>query len=478
MYIFQKACHDDCPPFTSKYDNGFIKYCAYRPLQDLKCTHSMCSPKYPFCFDGNCLLSCPEYTVSYNGSCLMECPKEFPFITSTCDGVCYYGEKACLKSCPSSRSYIFRSSHLQQCLLDCPTCTAINGRFCDLTCPDDRPFLFNRSCFEKCPPSDPFITVSISDFNKIFACTRACPFETALYENVCVSVCPNGTILDESLQRRCVEKYGNMRPYINISLWKKRSIYFQQCMTNCPYGKYSIAEDTSTKCVTDCPLNFYLLNNTCLNECPRSFPLKYTKVLHGRKETICVQNCPDETFIHNNTCHVHCPKSLVHYASVCRPECTHPLPFMLQFNRSCTAECPSGLLRHNFSCVEKCPEEAFYVENQTCVASCANHASLSQVTDFGNKCINSETCIYDTLLMKDSKSCVSVCPRGTHIIVKNTCVDISECDDMYLNTLQGYRCFENCPNTQYADGRTCVARCSSNKMTMERLCIYKCFVVM
>ena len=165
----------------------------------------------------------------------------------------------------------------------------------------------------------------------------------------------------------------------------------------------------------------------------------------------------------------------MHYLSECVQECIHPLPFLLQSNRTCTAECPPGLIRHNFSCVEKCPKEARYVENQTCVANCADQNSLSLVTIVGYRCIISETCINETILMKDSRFCVSICPNESHIIVKNACANISDCRDVYVDTKQGYKCSKSCPDTLYTNGRRCVNRCPPNKMIMDRNCTDMCF---
>ncbi|XP_022294408.2 uncharacterized protein LOC111104636 [Crassostrea virginica] len=475
MFIFQQSCVVDCPQFTSKYDNGFIKYCFNRALQDLKCAERMCSPIYPFCFNGNCLLSCPEYTVSYNGSCLMDCPEKSPFLTASCDGVCYKGGKICSKSCPSSHPFVFRSPHIQHCLRQCPNYTAINGRFCNLSCPVDRPFLFNGSCLMKCPSSDPLITVSISAFNKNFLCTKMCPDDTASYRNVCVTVCPNGTILDVGSQKKCLEKCGKTRQYIYTSPMERNSIYYRQCFTKCPSWEYSLTVNATNICVKDCPLNFSAHNNTCLRKCPALYPLRYNNMVRGHVTAVCVQTCPNGTFNYNNTCLVQCPKPLVQYTSVCRPECIHPLPFLLQSNRTCTAECPSELLRYNFSCVEKCPGHTLYIENQTCVTRCANLESLSLDTNLGHICVNSQTCDNETILMKDSKLCVRVCTRNTHIILKNVCVNISECLGVYIDTKKGNTCLEKCPTTLYTNGRRCVSRCPPNKMIMDRNCTDKCF---
>lgn len=111
-YIFQQTCLDDCPHFTSKIDNGFIKYCTNPSIDELECPSEFCFHDDPYCYNGNCLPSCPEYTVSHNGSCLMSCPNDSPYLTASCEGVCYTETKFCFETCPSSHPYVFRSPKL------------------------------------------------------------------------------------------------------------------------------------------------------------------------------------------------------------------------------------------------------------------------------------------------------------------------------------------------------------------------------
>lgn len=479
QYLSQQACLQDCPPFTSKIDNGFIKYCKNPSINELECPREFCDTKYPYCFEGNCVRSCPEYTVSHNGLCLMDCPKDLPFITASCEGVCYNGAKFCSKTCPNSNPYIFSSLKLQHCLVECPNYTAIYGRFCRLSCPVDNHFLFNKTCLEKCPYTHPMIVIQTSPFNQIFTCTTKCPKDTASYRNVCVSICPKGTILVHGVQ--CLERCENNRPFIITSPSKKNSIYYRQCVSSCPLGKYSINKNNAFECVSKCPPYFSLYNNTCLEKCPYSFPM--TKLpTNETHEPVCVKHCPNNMFnfrfdFNHNLCVEYCPPPHVHYMLNCSSKCRKPLPFILKANNTCVASCPAGFVRNNYTCIDKCPEHAQFIENRTCVDYCANRNSLSIVTSIGKTCINSETCDNETMLLKGTKTCITVCPRKTHFISKDVCTNISECPDTHVlqETNRGYHCQEKCPDVFYKDGRICVTQCPGNKFIMDRNCTNTCF---
>lgn len=475
IHVFQQACLKECPQFTSEIDNGFIKYCINPTINELECPREFCNPKYPNCFNGNCVKSCPEYTVSHNGSCLMNCPKDSPYITASCDGVCYTGAKFCSKACPNSHQYIFSSLKLQHCLVECPNYTAIDGKFCRLSCPVDYPLLFNQTCLEKCPDTHPMIILKISPFNRIFTCTTKCSIYTASYRNVCVSVCPNGTFLDNSVQ--CVERCGNKRPFINTTPPERKSIYYQQCLSSCPLGKYSMKINATFECVSKCPSNFSLYNNSCILKCPLSHPMKKITTSNGIKITVCVKSCPDDMFTHGNLCIYHCPRPLVHYMSKCLSDCRKPLSFVLKFNRTCIAGCPFAFVRFNNTCIEKCPEHVESIENGTCVDHCANTNSLSVVTKIGKTCINSETCTNETVLMKETKTCILVCPRKTHAIIKEVCANINECPKTHVlqDTERGYQCQRNCSSDLYKNGMLCVSQCPDNKFIMDRNCTDTCF---
>lgn len=476
QYIFQQACLQDCPPFTSKNDNGFIKYCKYPAINELECPSEFCNPKYPFCFKENCLSSCPEYTVSHNGSCLMDCPKESPYLTATCDGVCYTGAKFCSKTCPSSHPYIFSSLKLRHCLVECPDYTVLDKRFCRLSCPVDHPFLFGKTCLEKCPDTHPMIVFQTSPFNQIFTCRTECPKDNASFRNVCVSICPKGTFLDNGVQ--CVDKCGDIRPFMTTIPSKRKSIYFQQCVSRCPLGKYSINRNATFECVSKCPSNFSLYNNSCVPKCPLTHPMKKKTNINILKTTICVKSCPKDMFTHEKECIFQCPTPLVHYMSKCLPECQKPLPIILKVNRTCFAACPVGFVKYNNTCIDKCPKHVQFIENGTCVDHCASKNSLSIVTNIGKTCIYSATCTNETMLIKGTTTCTLVCPRKTHAIIKDVCTNnIGECHENYVlqDTNRGLHCQEKCSDAFYKNGKMCVTQCPVNKFIMDRNCSDACF---
>lgn len=425
-YIFQQTCLDDCPHFTSKIDNGFIKYCTNPSIDELECPSEFCFHDDPYCFNGNCLPSCPEYTVSHNGSCLMSCPNDSPYLTASCEGVCYTETKFCFETCPSSHPYVFSSPKLKHCLVECPSYTAIDGRFCRLSCPDDLPYLFNKTCLEKCPKTHPMISIQTSAFNKMFTCTTYCPKDSASFRNVCVPVCPNGTYFD-GLRKKCVKRCGSMRPFIDTTPADRRSIFYQECVSNCPLGKYSLIEKT--------------------------------------------------TLNHRFECVFQCPTPLVHYISKCLPKCYKPRPFILQLNRTCVSSCPMGFTGYNYTCIERCPEHALYIENGTCVSHCANTDSIYILTNIGRKCLSSNFCTNETMLIKGTKTCIQICPRNTHAIIRNVCTKKSECleTNVLQDTNHGYQCQEKCLKGFFRNGNLCVPQCPTNTFIIGKNCTDTCF---
>lgn len=478
QFVFRERCYEDCPKFTSKTDNGFIKYCSSQiALGNLECPDFMCTQRYPYCFNGNCLSSCPEYTVGYNRSCLMKCPTEAPFVTAySCEGVCYSGDKSCSETCPNSHPYTFQSLHIQHCLSECPDFTRIKGNCCALSCSSDFPLLFNRSCSEKCPITHPFIYLKNTQYNQIFTCVEKCPDQMASYRNVCVSVCPNNTYLEEGAYMKCVEKCGDARPFISVRPVYKKSIYYKECISSCPAGQYALSENIDKICVNVCPQNFSIYNNTCLSKCPKQYPLRNTLSIHGRHTFTCVNECLHDTFNHENMCLTHCPSQLVHYLSNCTSKCLDNYPFLLKHNRTCVHACPRNYVYNENVCDDICPENKSFIEKRTCVVQCSNRHSLHKVSTSGKLCLNSGICPNETFLLNKTNKCISECPRKTHVLINNLCTNISECPmpSFFLDTKYGYRCIQKCSTALFTNGRNCVSQCPENSVVMERNCTEKC----
>ncbi|XP_062617195.1 proprotein convertase subtilisin/kexin type 5-like [Saccostrea cucullata] len=477
QYVFKGRCIEDCPSFSPKTDNGFIKYCNNSAINDLECPAFMCNKNYQYCFDGNCLSSCPEYTVGFNHSCLMECPKEAPFLTSfSCRGVCYSGVKSCFRSCPKSHPFVFHSPKITHCLNECPDFTAINQNSCNLSCPVYLPVLFNRSCLQSCPATHPFIDIKISTFNKIFICTDICPEEMASYRNVCVSVCPNGTYLDNGGDKTCIEKCEDARPFIYTTAAQQNTIYYQQCLSKCPSGKYGYALPEKKMCVSECPKEYSIFNSTCLSRCPYSSPLRNSLNTDGRNRYVCVKHCPRNTFKYDNMCFHLCPSNLVHYLSNCSSKCLGSKPFLLRQNRTCVSECPLKYLYNGRICDDKCPGYISYIENRTCVVQCTKRSNLYKESTIGKECISSDICPNNTMLLKGTKECKIYCPKETHVVIDNICTNMSEClkSFFFQASKSGNLCTEKCPQNLLSNGRHCVSRCPGNKVINERNCTDEC----
>ncbi|XP_061176444.1 balbiani ring protein 3-like [Saccostrea echinata] len=393
-----------------------------------------------------------------------------------CRGVCYTGGKSCSRSCPKSHPFVFHSPKITHCLHECPDFTAINQNSCNLSCPIDFSLLFNRSCLQKCPATHPFIAVRISSFNKIFICTDRCPEEMASYRNVCISVCPNGTYLDNGRYKKCLEKCEDTRPFIYTTTALRNSIYYQQCLSNCPSGKYRYALHEKNVCVSECPKEYSIFNGTCLSKCPYSYPLKNSLGINGNNRYVCVKHCPRNTFKYDKKCFRLCPSNLVHYLSNCSSKCLGSYPFLLRHNRTCLSECPLKYLYNGRICDDKCSENVSYIENRTCTAQCSNRSMLYKESVIGKECVNLDTCPNETMLLKGTRECIDICPKETHVVINNICTKISECLNSFVfqPTNQGNLCTEKCPQNLLSNGRHCVSRCPGNKVIIEKNCTDEC----
>lgn len=80
--------------------------------------------------------------------------------------------------------------------------------------------------------------------------------------------------------------------------------------------------------------------------------------------------------------------------------------------------------------------------------------------------------------MKGTTTCIKVCPRKTHAIIKDVCTNnINECFETHVlqDTNRGLHCQEKCSDTFYKNGKMCVTQCPVNKFIMDRNCSDACF---
>ncbi|XP_061179035.1 proprotein convertase subtilisin/kexin type 5-like [Saccostrea echinata] len=408
----------------------------------------------------------------------MNCPKEAPYMTAySCDGVCYSGKKSCSVTCPKSHPFVFHSRDIKHCLRECPDFTAVNGYSCDTMCPHGLPLLFNRSCRKECPTTYPLMYLKTSSFNRIWVCTKQCQPDMASFKNVCVSVCPNNTYLDKVENKKCVEKCGILRPFVNENPVFKSTIYHKQCLVRCPAEKYALYLSSISQCVKECPKNFYLFNYTCLSQCPESHPYKSVMSLKENQTLFCVEYCKENEFLYNDTCYSQCPEGLVHYLSTCKEQCFGSFPFLYKHNRTCVRECSDGYVLNRNICDEKCPEDAFYVDNRICGSNCNNNNSLYVVSDIGNVCMDSDTCPKETVLLEGTKKCIQMCPIKTHILIDNVCSNVNKCpNSSYFieDPTNGYRCTARCPFSFLINGRHCVRWCPRNMVIVDDTCVDNC----
>ena len=310
----------------------------------------------------------------------------------------------CTKECPSPYSSYFSDKSVD--INDVSKCV--------MNCPKGKPYNDLRTCVKQCPVSGNKFHIE-GEVN----CRYSCLEGTKIYNNTCISICPEGKFLDYN-GVNCIDKcVGNYLYYIEG---------VNQCIRQCPIKEGYFIEDY--KCVTSCGKNKPYLN-----------------------ETFCQENCTD--FIEeyaNNRCVKSCPKDHPFYRvdnenenekKYCMRDCELSFP-----NGQCTSQCNNTYNHINYengTCLTKCPD--FYVkstENVTCYKNCPSDFPYYNLS---------------------TKECTQKCDDGFYInITNNECIE--KCDLKIFNDSDKLYCLEDCNDLGlFSFGENiCVRDCSSNNM--------------
>lgn len=386
-------------------------------LQDGICK-ATCDDKYYYNANKICE-ECPNYVNRFNNTCVDTC--EYPTFLSlnnpnTCDNGCDYSEY----------SIVYQNgTHFCGSLSDCNSVTLIVDEI-------------NILCYE-CNNGN---VIDISE-----NCVSGCPTGYTLdtQSNHCVSDCKNSESFYDPLTNGCEIDCSDPSYY--------KDMLTRVCIENAFTGSISYVINYTTKEAYRCSKIYYNLDtNTCVDDC--SSNLLY-------ESYFCVVTCPESYIEVSGACNPCDSTELYVYNNVCQTEC----PINTYTSGYKCLECPSGEFIYANQCVTDCPlglgvEDLYncdtcttnpYIDNNYCVATCANFAENSYCVD---ECSSGKG-IYTTSIecvtcdngdKKDpDQNCVASCSSGLGTVLSSIdCVDCS-IEGIYKYLFDD-ECLINCPN--------------------------------
>lgn len=387
-------------------DNKCLVNCPDGTTAEQDVSECVPCPKYcKICLVGQCSV-CEDGFDLVNGNCVSKCPDGTTRIN---DGSCAPCATHCVHCPPNDRSIC------NEC--DALTVRNTNGQ-CVFEC-DDGQFVNDKSQCKNCE-------THCDQCNDSLTCTK-CDTGFYLYNNDCVSPCPNGTYENGSVCSPCDQD-------LNCKTCEVEN----QCIT-CPAGTWLNSEK---KCVKDCAANEYKTDSSCI-PCSEN--------CETCNSTGCVQ-CQDGYYFKDGICVSDCGDGYTSISSICHP-CTVNSCGKCDPDPSICVVCKKPKVNLNGICVLVCPASSF-ASNDICIP-CTNHCV---------KCDNTDTCIEcDAGYALDSnKKCVIECGDNQYKNDNGECVNCintacSTCDRNPNNC-------DKCPADKYKDGVNCVDNCPDGKI--------------
>lgn len=147
---------------------------------------------------------------------------------------------------------------------------------------------------------------------------------------------------------------------------------------------------------------------------------------------ICVKSCLNDMFIYGKVCVYCCLIFLVYYMLKCVFECWKFFFIILKINRICIVVCFVRFVRYNNICIDECLKYVLFIENGICSVYCVDVNFFFVNLSVGKICINFEICINEIMLMNGINICIIDCFRKIYVIIKDVCINISECLELYV----------------------------------------------
>ena len=487
-YLFtlglRSSCVSDCPEGYYKSTNSLGNVC--KTCQINNCSICNTDPaKCDKCITGN-------YMQLATQNCFNPVPSGFYIVDNTqmIIAFCNSSLKNCLECSGKGiclkcdiNFYIFsNTSTSSYCLPKCPegyyiedvngiksckACSVANCSDCSLQPPSICSqcklgsyidLSSNKSCYNTVPDGYFKINGTVNFCNSSIAGCDVCLNETycvkcsiknnmsLLLNAFCVSVCPLGFYINESVSGNTCQKCG----IENCSLCYS---YSPQHCEKCLNNRY--IDKTTTKCYDTIPLTHYLsdssqfiietcnssLNNclTCSNKsfcskCETNFSF-YTTFNNFTYSKNCVNICPDGYYTNVSNSYSYCEVCKVENCSKCS-----------QTEPSKCSECAGNKFLDVFSnnsCYDYIPSDHFLSKNSTneimpCNATLENCLECNNGS-YCNKCSGKYS-------LSPLGKCVVSCPAGFYLNDSNNVCEkclISNCSDCYTNRTKCFSCYDN-----------------------------------
>ncbi|KAL4470308.1 hypothetical protein ABPG74_011919 [Tetrahymena malaccensis] len=478
--LYNGSCQNSCPQLYFQDPNNVCQPCS--PI----CKN--CQNSSTFCIDCNDGLqisgsTCVCITGFYNQSqnkCVTCNTNQVPDIPNQVCKDCNVNCNTCLDSnntstCTSCKSP--KALYQNYCTDPCPTgYYADTNQICQQCNPTCLKCLTNKDYCTDCP-----VTFQLSNNN-----TCICPSNT-IYDSVsktCKS-CQLNQVID-TVQQKCVDCNANCRTCKdkdNLSVCTScnagQFLYNNTCVSKCPDQTYSDTNNVCQPCnpicatcvtassqCTSCNSPLTLSGTSC--QCSSGF--------YNSQTNKCVQCTPHEVPDNANqkcvTCDANCLSCQdIKNLSICT-SCSAPQSLYLQ---KCQNPCPVGYYsdqnqicqlcstncktcKNNSSTCTSCPDTTFTLSNDKCVCQNSVYDSINntcvqctikQIFDQkNNKCVDcNQSCL--TCQDIDHLNICTSCPVGK-ILYNQTCID--KCPDQtYLSNNKCLPCNLNCKTCDVQD---------------------------
>ncbi|XP_053399904.1 proprotein convertase subtilisin/kexin type 5-like [Mercenaria mercenaria] len=286
------TCEATCPVHSRFIYNGF-------------CTNGPCNTTLMFHSSAGivCTNICPTDRFEYNKTCVLHCPLSYFSLKQRCIKECDIGQivnNETIAINPQSCSY-----GNAQC-----TMNFLYDIQCRHDCPGNK-FLWNGTCLDVCP-------VSTRTFNK--TCVLKCPYthQYISQNNVKVTVWRQHYYYDGYLYRQTEEDNGIKECVKSCSKFKSgydcvdkctspRSYLFDNsCVSSCPDG--TLADLRGHTCVEKCPNDMVKHGHTCRIICGKN-------QLYKNNTCVKFYECIDPMFEFAGDCLQYCPDDYVWFVS-------------------------------------------------------------------------------------------------------------------------------------------------------------------
>lgn len=292
---------------------------------------------------------------------------------------------------------------------------------------------------------------------------RNCDPSFRLFEGLCYSDCPIGSIDRNSYCEKCDSSCKSCSEVSTncTSCPEDKFHYKDRCLAKCPTGTYEFGVEcydvcplgtfqngekcgeceipckectgSPTKC-TDCIEGKYLFNNQCMDKCPDR------TVRDGNK---CLSECQSDQFLYDGFCYSHCPKGTYAKGVECY-NCDSSCAECRSDAKTCI-KCNGNTFLHNSQCLSKCPE-GFYSYDNKCVSDCPSETFLN------------------------GQECLDVCPNGKYGN-NHICKD---CDPICESCENSSTLCTKCPNNNYLFNNKCITECPDGTYIYQNECLLEC----